>query len=371
MIKGKVRIDRRTKNLVKRLRPGEIPVILHEDIDEVAAYSLLEKKVKVVINCAKSFTGKFPAVGAKILLSHDVIIIDNLGEDVFNRIREGDVVVIEDDKIFLNGNYLCIAKYLTKEEFESFYQKSFKEMENLLEDFIENTLEYAKKEKGFILGQFEMPDISTKIAGRHVLVVTRGSSFKKDIKAIKGYITEVKPVVIAVDGAADALLEEKIRPNIIIGDMDSVSEESLYKCDEIIVHSYPNGYAPGLRKIQALGLKAKTIACPGTSEDVALLLAYEKGAELIVSVGSHSSMLDFLEKGRKGMSSTFLVRLKIGSKLVDARGVSKLYTEKISFKYIGVLLFSALIPILAILMVTPPFQYFFYLIQLKLRVILR
>lgn len=294
-----------------------------------------------------------------------------MGEDIFNQIKEGDFLEVKENEIYLNGKYLCEAKYLTKEEFEYFYQKSFKEMEKLLENFIENTLEYAKKEKGFILGQFEMPEIQTKIAGKHVLVVTRGSSFKKDIKAIKSYITEVKPVIIAVDGAADALIEEKIKPHIIIGDMDSVSEESLFKCDEIIVHSYPNGYAPGLERIKTLGLDAKVIACPGTSEDVALLLAYEKGAELIVSVGSHSSMLDFLEKGRKGMSSTFLVRLKIGPKLVDARGVSKLYTERVSLKYIGILIISALIPILAVLMITPPFQYFFYLIQLKLRVILR
>jgi len=371
MVKGRVKIDRKTKNLVKRLKPDDIPVILHEDIDEVAAYSLLEKKVKIIVNCAKSFTGRFPALGARILLSNGVIIIDDLGEDIFNQIKEGDLLEIKEDKIYLNGRYLCEAKYLKKDEFEYFYQKSFKEMENLLEDFIENTLEYAKREKGFILGQFEMPELKTKIAGRHVLVVTRGSSFKKDIKAIKNYISEVKPIVIAVDGAADALLQERIRPHIIIGDMDSVSEESLFMCDEIIVHSYPNGYAPGLKRIESLGLQAKVVACPGTSEDVALLLAYEKGAELIVSVGSHSSMLDFLEKGRKGMSSTFLVRLKIGSKLVDARGVSKLYTERVSLKYIGILILSALIPILAILMVTPPFQYFFYLIQLKLRVILR
>lgn len=151
MIKGKVRVDRRTKNLVRRLRPGEIPVIMHEDIDEVAAYSLLEKKVRVVINCAKSFTGKFPAVGAKILLAHDVIIIDNLGEDVFNRIREGDVVEIEDDKIFLNGNYLCIAKYLTKEEFESFYQKSFKRNGKSFGRFYRKYIGVCKKRKRIYL----------------------------------------------------------------------------------------------------------------------------------------------------------------------------------------------------------------------------
>lgn len=371
MIKGRVKIDRKTKDLVKRLKPGDIPVILHEDIDEVAAYSLLEKKVKVVVNCAKSFTGSFPALGAKILLNNNVILIDNLGEEIFNQIKEGDVIEIQDEVVSLNGKYLCKANYLNKTEFETFYQQSFKKMEDLLEDFIQNTLEYAKKEKGFILGRFEMPEITTKIAGKHVLVVTRGSSFKKDIKAIKNYILEVKPVIIAVDGAADALIEERIKPNIILGDMDSVSEKSLFMCDEIVVHSYVNGYAPGLKRIESLGLKAKIISCPGTSEDVALLFAYEKGAELIVSVGSHISMLDFLEKGRKGMSSTFLVRLKIGSKLVDARGVSKLYSERINLRYLGILLLSALIPIVAILMGTPPFQYFFYLIQLKLRTILR
>ncbi|MEZ0536095.1 putative cytokinetic ring protein SteA [Caldicellulosiruptoraceae bacterium PP1] len=370
-LSGYAKKDAKTKNLVKRLKKNDIPIIFHEDIDEVAAYSLIEKGVKLVINCAQSFTGKYPANGVKILLENNIIIYDNVGIDIFNNIEEGDFVEINDDKLFINKIFLCNINQLDYNDFLRKYEISYKNMETLLDEFIQNTLEYARKEKSFILGNFEMPTLKTSFAGKQVLVVTRGTSFKKDIKAIKNYIKEVKPVIMAVDGAADALLDENIKPDIIIGDMDSISERSMLACKEIIVHSYTNGYAPGLKKVKEIGIDANIISCPGTSEDVALLLAYEKGAELIVSVGSHTNILDFLEKGRKGMASTLLVRLKIGSKLVDAKGVSKLYTEKFSVKYLLFIIMAALIPLFAIILTTPPFQYLFYFVQLKLKSLLR
>jgi len=369
--KGYIKKDIKTKNLIKRLKPGDVPVLLHEDIDEVAAYSLIDKKVKLVINCAKSFTGKYPANGVKILIENNVEIIDDMGQEFYDNLNEGDIIEIEQNKIYINKEYICDAKYLDVQEFNKMYTESYKNMEQILEHFIQNTLEYAKQEKWFILSSLELPDIKVNMFDKHVLVVTRGIDFKKDIKAIKNYIFEVKPIIIAVDGAADALIEEGFLPHIILGDMDSVSEKALLSCKEIIVHSYTNGHAPGLKKVKELGLEAKTIACPGTSEDVALLLAYEKGAELIVSVGSHSNIVDFLEKGRKGMASTFLVRLKVGPKLVDAKGVSRLYSEKFNLKYFIMLFLAALIPLFAILLTTPPFQYFLYFLQIKLRTILR
>jgi uncharacterized membrane-anchored protein len=152
--------------------------------------------------------------------------------------------------------------------------------------------------------------------------------------------------------------------------MDSVTDEALEVCKDIVVHAYPDGRAPGLTRVKELGLDAKTFISPGTSEDIAMLLAYEKRADLIVAVGTHSSMIDFLEKGRKGMASTFLVRLKIGSILVDAKGVSKLYNQKLKPSYMIGLFAAAMVPIIVISTMSPPIKHAIKLLELRLKMLL-
>jgi uncharacterized membrane-anchored protein len=239
---------------------------------------------------------------------------------------------------------------------------------SLAEKFIDNTLEFAQREKGFVLGDVEFPPLETKIAGRHVVVVVRGHNYRADLYTLRSYIADVKPVLIGVDGGADALLEMGCKPDLIVGDMDSVSDTALQSGAEILVHAYPDGRAPGLGRVKELGLSAKTVAAPGTSEDIALLLAYELGAALIVAVGTHSNMIDFLEKGRPGMASTFLVRLKVGSKLVDAKGVNKLYNTPLKTRYLLALVCSAFFPIAIIIFSSPQLQQLYRLIQLHLRI---
>ncbi len=238
-----------------------------------------------------------------------------------------------------------------------------------LDNFVDNTLEYAKKEKDILLGNLEVPYLKTHILNRHVLIVVRGSSYKEDLKTISSYIDEERPVLIGVDGGADALLEFGLKPDIIVGDMDSVSDTALCSGAEIVVHAYANGKAPGLERVQSMDLEAAVCPMPGTSEDLAMILAWEYGASLIVAVGTHSNMIDFLEKGRKGMGSTFLVRLKVGSILVDARGVSQLYKQNLHSRYLLQLLVAALVPIVILLWVSPASKPFFRLLILQLRVL--
>ena len=241
-----------------------------------------------------------------------------------------------------------------------------KNLTQQLDCFVQNTLEYARKEKDLILGKLNMPLLKTAIRGKHVLVVVRGKNYKNDLRAIKSYIKEVKPVLIGVDGGGDAICEMGFRPHIIVGDMDSVSDNALKKAEDIVVHAYQNGCAPGLKRVKKIGLPANTIPAPGTSEDLALLLAYENKPELIVIVGSHSHMIDFLEKGRKGMGSTFLVRLKVGDKLVDARGLAQLYRSGIKWTYVSALLVAAFFPILVMISLSPLVRHFFYLFSWRL-----
>ncbi|WP_129597062.1 putative cytokinetic ring protein SteA [Anaerophilus nitritogenes] len=361
------RIDKRTKELVNRLNSGEIAVIDHKDLDEVAANSLVMCKPRMVINAAESISGRYPNLGPEILEKAGIPILDYVGEEVFDKINEGDLLGIEDNKIYLNNQLIGRGTLLTKELIKKRLEETNENFEHELDKFIENTLEYAKKEKDILLGNLIIPKVKTKFKERHTLVVVRGQNYKEDLHAIKSYIEEFSPILIGVDGGGDALLEFGYVPDMIVGDMDSVSDECLKVCKEIVVHAYTNGKAPGLQRVTELGLEAVVFPAPGTSEDIAMLLAFENQTELIVAVGSHSNMIDFLDKGRRGMASTFLVRLKVGSKLIDAKGVNKLYRESVKMKHFVGLAFGAMIPIFIVAALSPSVQQLFKLLIIKLK----
>ncbi|NLO81591.1 MAG: hypothetical protein GX094_00780 [Clostridiales bacterium] len=370
MIKGRAKKDKRTKELIKRLMPGDIAVILHQDLDEVAAVHLVERKVKAVVNGAQSISGKYPNYGPKILSDAGIPIVDNIGEEAFNCIKENDYLEIDENGLRANNKFICRIKFLDKNQIEEKMADARENIWEVLRDFIDNTLNYAAREKDIVISPVMLPPIRTRMEKRHVLIVVRGRNYLEDLKAIRSYIEEVRPVIIGVDGGGDALLEFGYRPNLIIGDMDSVSDECLKSCDEIVVHAYPDGRCPGMERIRKMGLKAVEFPFAGTSEDVALILAYENKAELIVTVGSHTSMVDFLEKGRKGMASTLLVRMKVGYKIVDAKGVSELYKNRIQPSYIAALFVSAMFPILLVARMSPQIQELYRLLALRIKLLL-
>ena len=366
-VEAPIKVDRKTKKLAKRLSAGEIAVINHIDIDEVAANSLVERKIKLDINAAPSISGRYPNKGPKILIDNNILIIDNVGENVFEELKEGQVIEVNNGQIYRDGQFIGSGEVMDKSVVEKRTQIAYENMSVELDRFIDNTIEYAKREKGFILGETEIPKMTTNYKDRHVLVVVRGQDYKEDLATIKSYIEEMKPILVGVDGGADALLECGYNPDVIVGDMDSVTDEALKKAKEIVVHAYVDGRAPGLKRVQNLGLDAVVFPAPGTSEDIAMLTAYEYGAELIVALGSHSNMIDFLEKGRKGMASTFLVRLKIGAKLIDAKGVNLLYKSKLKMKYIWALVITAIFPVIIIAYLSPTVQQLIKLLQLKMK----
>lgn len=368
-IKGIVKRDKKTKNLISRLQQKDIAIISHKDLDEIAAISLADKKISCVINTEHTISGRYPNPGPVILMERGIPIFEIRDIQNINMIKDGDVIEIIDDSIVFMGNKIAECIYMDNSMIEELIKLGYDNIESELDVFIENTLEYAKKEKGLVTGKIEIPKIDTAISERHVLVVVRGKDYKMDLMTIRSYINEVKPVLIGVDGGADALLEFGYIPDIIIGDMDSVSDKCLSMAKEVIVHAYSDGRAPGLDRIKNLGIIPKLFVSPGTSEDIALLLAYEKNADLIVAVGSHTNMIDFLEKGRAGMSSTFLVRLKVGGKLVDARGVNKLYGSKFKPKHLGIILAAAFIPIIILIAINPLTQNLLKLFKIKLRIL--
>ncbi|MBX6357558.1 MAG: hypothetical protein IRZ05_17110 [Micromonosporaceae bacterium] len=341
-IAGVVRLDRRTKRLVGRLRPGDVAVIDHVDLDRVAADSLVAAGVAAVLNARPSISGRYPNLGPQVLLQAGIPLLDDIGDGLFQQLREGDLVRIDGDTVYLGGE--VVGKGV-RQDAESVARAMAAAREGLsaqLEAFAGNTMEYLKQERDLLLDGVGVPEIETEIAGRHCLVVVRGYDYQADLDVLRPYIREFKPVLIGVDGGADALVEAGYTPDIIIGDMDSVTDDVLRCGAEVVVHAYPDGRAPGLARVNQLGLAAQTFPAAATSEDLALLLADEKGASLIVAVGTHWTLVEFLDKGRGGMASTFLTRLRVGGKLVDAKGVSRLYRQSISGSSLLLLVLSAM-----------------------------
>lgn len=367
-IKGRVKKDKKTKNLTKRLKSGDIALICHKDLDEIGASSLVEKKVKCVINTDKTISGRYPNQGPSILLKANIPLFEVYDDSLFELIKDGETIEIVDNQIVQKGKHIGEVELLNEEKIKEQLGIGYDNLERELDRFIENTLDYAKKEKGLVTGKVIIPVIKTKLNNRHALIVVRGKDYKRDLAAIQAYIHEMNPILIGVDGGGDALIEFGYVPDIVIGDMDSISDKCLRLSKEIIVHAYPNGEAPGLDRVNKLGLEAVIFPSPGTSEDIALLLAYDNDVDLIVAVGTHNNMIDFLEKGRSGMASTFLVRLKVGSKLVDAKGVNKLYRSHLKLKHVVGIGIAALIPIIVITMMFPPMKELLQLIRIRLKI---
>jgi uncharacterized membrane-anchored protein len=352
---GVARLGKRTKDLTKRLSPGEIAIIDHEDIDRVAAEALLEREPAAVLNVAASTSGRYPNAGPRILVDAGIVLVDSLGDAVFEGVRDGEAIVVEGGRVLLEGVEIASGALQDDASVTASLEAAREGLSEQLELFAENTMEYMLRERDLLLDGIGAPAVATRMDGRPVLIVVRGYHYKEDLATLRPFLRENRPVIIGVDGGADAVLEAGFRPDMIIGDMDSVSDRALRSGSELVVHAYRDGRAPGMERLAELGLDQDAIAFPasGTSEDIAMLLADEKGASVIVAVGTHGTLEEFLDKGRAGMSSTFLTRLRIGSKLVDAKGVSRLYRQRLSTFQLVLLAVAGLAALAVALWATP------------------
>jgi len=365
---GVAKLDKRTKDLVKRLGPDDIAIIDHVDMDRVSAESLLATGVEVVVNASPSISGAYPNLGPLLLARGGVTLIDNVGCDIFTRVHEGETIDVDGEDVLLGKDVIASGTRLSVKDIETRMEAAKAGLGEQLDQFARNTIEYLEKEKGILIDEMWVPPTTTRIAGRQVLVVVRGYDFREDLDTLKPYISEMKTALIGVDGGADAIMEAGFSPDIIVGDMDSVTDEALKSGAELIVHAYPDGRAPGMERLKSLGLDGVAWPLAATSEDLALLLAWESGADLIVAVGTHANLVEYLDKGRRGMASTFLVRLKVGPKLVDAKGVSKLYRASVGPGYLLLIVFAALIVVSAVILISPSARAFIELFVLRVRI---
>ncbi len=375
-VAGSVRPGRRTKLLVKHLLKGDIALIDHLDIDRVSAEELIAAEVVAVLNCRASSSGTYPNLGPQLLVEAGIVLVDLPDDALFRALSDGDPIVVrtirEADgspraEIARKGSVLAVGELLDLQRVCAETEARRREVGEALERFANNTIEHMREERELLTGRIALPRFQTDFRDRSTLVVARGVGYQRDLRALRPFIRDMRPVIVAVDGGADALLEEGLTPAMIVGDMDSAGERALRCGAELVVHSYPDGHAPGRHRLEELGLAHKVVPAPGTSQDVAMLIAAEKGARLIVSVGSQFNLVEFLDRNREGMSSTFLTRLRIGEILVDAKGVSRLYQPRPGLTPLLVVIAAGLIAMVAVVGLTPALRDVAELLWLKLQ----
>ena len=365
---GRIRLGTKTKDLVKSLGPGDVAVISHRNIDRIAAEDLVASGVRVVLNNEPSSDGRYPNRGPLILTGAGVRLIDFPEADLFTTLVENEHVVIEGGEVKRDGVVIATGNEQLEPELEQQFARQQAEIHHALADFAENTVTHIQEESELLSGAIELPEIRTDFRERHVLIVVRGPNYKRDLRALRAYIRDVKPILIGVDGGADAIREAGYDPDMILGDMDSVTDATLKSGPEVVVHAYADGRAPGAERMRNLGVDHIALPFVGTSQDVAMLMAYEKGASLIVTVGAHFNLIEFLDKDRAGMSSTFLTRLRIGEVLVDATGVSRLYNPGLTVGPLMLFLGAFLVLATIVVLSSPALADLFDLIWLKIKI---
>ena len=365
---GPVRKGRKTKDLVKTLTEGDIAVIGHRNIDRIAAEDLVATRIKVVLNDQSSSDDRYPNRGPLILVEAGVRLIDFPDQDLFELLVEGEPITVAGAEIRRDGVAVARGIEQLKPHLDRQLERQQAEIHHALADFAENTVNHIQAESELLSGAIDLPETRTEFRGRHVLIVVRGPNYKSDLRALRAYIRDVKPILIGVDGGADAIREAGYGPDMILGDMDSVTDTTLKSGPEVIVHAYADGRAPGAERMVRLGVDHIALPFVGTSQDVAMLMAFEKGASLIVTVGAHFNLIEFLDKDRAGMSSTFLTRLRIGEVLVDAKGVSRLYNPGLTAGPLLLFLGAFLILVAIVVLSSPALADLFDLIWLKIKI---
>ena len=364
---GPVRLGKRTKDLVKRLEVGEIAIIDHADLDRIAAEDLAASRVAGVINVAPFSTGRYPNVGPLILARSGIVLVEAVGAPLFESLDRGDVIELDGGDVLLSGATLANGTRPSTGDLEQRLAEQRSRIDRAIAEFATNTIEHVREESELLSGEIRLPQTRTRFDGRHVLIVVRGPRYREDLAALNAYIRDVRPLIIGVDGGADAVLRAGLKPDVILGDMDSATDKALRCGAELIVHAYPDGSAPGHERLEDAGLDHLVIPAPGTSQDVAMLLANEKGASLIVMVGAHFNLLEFLDKNRAGMSSTFLTRLRVGETLVDAKGVSRLYRPGIGAPGVALFALAFVLVVVAVIIASPGIDNVFQLLWIKIK----
>ncbi|WP_330181723.1 putative cytokinetic ring protein SteA [Nocardia sp. NBC_01503] len=358
-IAGMARVDRNTRRLLQRIGPGDVVVLDEMDLDRLTADRLVEAGVAAVINASPSISGRYPNLGPEVLVANGILLLDALSSDVFTKIKDGAKVRIDGSVVFADKVVKKEPEALVEgiELTEAGIAERMVEARNGLADHLEafagNTIEFIRTESSLLIDGIGVPDVVLDMKKRHVVVVGDGPDHAEDLKRIKPFIKEYAPVLIGVGRGADTLTRNGYRPDLIVGDPEEITATTLKCGAEVILPADTDGHAKGLERIQDLGIGATTFPSSGAPADLALLLADHHGASLIVTAGAAVSLDDFFDRGRRDSNpATFLTRLKIGTKLMDAKAVAALYRHRGSGWAIALVVLAALVALIVAMLAT-------------------
>lgn len=352
-ITGIARIDKDAKRLVNRVDHGAIVILDQIDLDRVTADALVEAEVAAVINVSQSITGRYPNLGPEVLVASNIVLIDNVGPEVFERLKDGTKVRLNEGKLYIGDRVVARGTELSESDIADLMLDAKSGLVDHLEAFSGNTIEFIRSESPLLIDGVGVPKVNVNLEHRHVVIVAEGSDRGADLKSLKPFIKEYQPVLIGVGAGADTLIKAGYRPALIVGDPDDMKVDTLKCGAEVVLPADPDGHAPGLERIQDLGIGATTFPAAGSAGDLALLLADFHGADLIVTAGFSGSLNDFFDRDlRDQIPSRFLTRLKVGAKLVDAKAVATLYRSRVSGTLIAMLMIAALVAIIATVVIT-------------------
>jgi len=352
-VSGIARVDRNTDKLVRRVGPGDIVVLDVVDLDRPTADRLVDAGVTAVVNASMSISGRYPNLGPEVLVAGGVLLVDGVGPEVFKKVKDGSKIRLHDGGVYAGERLLVDGDEQTEAEISDRMIEAKTGLVDHLEAFSGNTIEFIRSESPLLIDGVGIPEIDLDLRDRHVVVVTDGPDHTQDLKNLKPFIKEYAPILVGVSGGADALTKAGYRPDLIVGDPDGIGTATLKSGAEVVLPADPDGHAPGLERIQDLGIGAMTFPAAGTPTDLALLLVDHHGAALVVTVGSTVSLDEFFDQGRRDTNpSAVMTRLKVGPKLVDAKAVATLYRSRVSGGIIALLVFAALIAVIAALVVS-------------------
>jgi uncharacterized membrane-anchored protein len=346
------RVSRSTEALLGRVGHGDVVILDQIDIDRATADALVTAGVTAVVNASPSVSGRYPNLGPEILLAGGVTLIDNVGDSVFGRVKDGAKVRLHDGGLYVGEQEIATGTDQTPESIADLLIEAKAGMAAQLEAFAANAIEYMKRERTLLLDGVGIPEVGTRMAGRHVLVVAASADSAAELKSLRKYISDYHPVLVGVDAGADALVAAGYKPKLIVGNPDRIGTSTLRGGAEVVIPADIDGHAPGLERLQDLGLGAVTFPASGTSEDLTLLLADAKDAALIVTVGMHTTLTELLDRGRGSAASTFLIRMRVANKIVEAPAVARLYKARISWWVVMLLVVAAVAAIVAALLVS-------------------
>jgi uncharacterized membrane-anchored protein len=358
-------MDRRTGSLVRRLQPGDVAVVDHLDLDHATAETLVARGVVAVVNASPFISGRYPNLGPDLLARSGVVMLDDVGPSVFSTLREGSSVRVHEGAVLAGGEPLVSGHQLSSEEISAQMEEARSGLSTQLQSFTHNTTEFLRREQELLLHGQGIPETRTPIAGRPVVVVVHGYDYHEDLRRLRRFIREQRPVLVGVGAGANDLVAAGHRPDIVVvgqeglatgGTADragTVSDATLRAARDVVLHTDRSGRAPGADRLDRIGVRPLMLAASGLSEDIALLLADVRGASVIVAVGTHATLDEFLDRQRDGLASTFLTRLRVGPKLVDAKGVPQLYAGRVRLWQLALILLAGLVALAVAVSTTP------------------